>query len=280
MADIIIKRVGGKYKITDWIIGLLPHHNIYCDVFGGSFSVGLSIEKKSNTNYRKVYNDIDCHASNLFTVLRDNYEILASKIENTPYSRKDFEDACDLLENIKDFSNIDKIEWARQYIIFNRQSIFGKEDKHWCIARKGENNCMTWHSVPELIKIVGQKLKETYIECDDYSNVIDRWDSEETLFYCDVPYIGVETDFYRPNKGHGFDHGLFAKKIKSVKGSWAISYYDSAIVRELYSGYDFYTKDVKKNMQTKKKKDSEIELLIVKRNEWSKINQENDCFSM
>lgn len=137
MADIIIKRVGGKYKITDWIIGLLPHHNILRCIWR-IFFCWIINRKKSNTNYRKIYNDIDCHASNLFKVLRDNYEMLASKIKNTPYSRKDFEEACDLLENTKDFSTIDKIEWARQYIIFNRQSIFGKEDKHWCIARKGE----------------------------------------------------------------------------------------------------------------------------------------------
>lgn len=280
MANLVVKKVGGKYKISEWIKSLLPYHNIYCELFGGTFCVGLSIERKSGINYRKVYNDTDAHISNLFNVLRDNPEKISYQIENTPYSRKDFEDSCAFFENTKDFSNIDKIEWARQYIVFNRQSIFGKEDETWCIARKGENNYITWNSLPILIKEISTKLKDAYIECDDYKKVIEKWDNEETLFYCDVPYFGVEKDFYRPNKENGFDHIDFYNNIKNIKGSWVVSYYDSEFIRDLYKGYSFFTKEVKKNMQIKKKKDSEVELLIVHQNNWSKNNNENDCFNI
>lgn len=278
MAQAIVKRVGGKHKLADWIISHFPPHSVYCEPFGGSFAVGLRMPTPKNTEYRIVYNDEDKHISNFFKILRDKPEELINAVNNTPYSRNEFEIACSYIENIKSLDSIDCVEWARNFIIFNRQSMFGKEEGTWTIARQGENSPLTWNSLPLLISQITKKLKSAYIECDDYKKIFERWDSEQSLMYIDPPYVNVEHDFYHVNKKEGFDHKELAKHVKKLKGSWAISYYDSEFVRELYDGYTFYAKNVKKHMQTTEQKAVATEILIVSRNEWSKHHEESLCF--
>lgn len=283
MANTIIKRVGGKSKMTSWIRSLLPYHTIYCEPFGGSFSVGLSMPRPTGSSYRLVYNDSNEHVSNFFRVLRDRTVELKRLVELSPYSRSDFESACrfikDLDANVTHKDNIDTVEWARNYLIFNRQSFSGKEDGTWSIAREGENTSMTWAGLPPMISELAQSLKGVYIECGDYKEVIQRWDSEQTLIYCDPPYLGVEKEFYLPNKESGFCHQSLADTLKHLKSSWAVSYYDSEYIRELYNGYIFHTKEVKKHMQRTDKKSVATEILIVHKNQWARQNEENQCFA-
>lgn len=268
--------------MASWIRNLLPYHTVYCEPFGGSFSVGLSMPQPTGSNYRLVYNDSNEHVSNFFRVLRDHSSELKRVIELSPYSRIDFQNSCDFIYNINrkviSKKDIDPIEWARNYLIFNRQSFSGKEDGTWSVAREGENVAVTWAGLPLMISALAQKLKGVYIECGDYSDVIKRWDSECTAIYCDPPYLGVEKDFYLPNKEDGFCHEDLANTLKSVKSSWAVSYYDSGYIRDLYKGYEFFTKEVKKHIQRTDKKSNIVEVLIVHKNLWSQQNEDSQCF--
>ncbi len=272
MAEAIVKRVGGKTKIRSWLKSKFPSHSIFNDCFGGSGAVVSYMPKANGSKYRKVYNDQDNHVSNFFKILRDEPQNLAQAISLSPYSRKDFDDAHNFIrdkEN-KPWLKVSELEWARQFLIYNRQSIFGKEDSHWCIARNGENICITWHYLPKDIIAMAECFKETYIECLDYQEVIKKWDSPETLTYMDPPYEGVEKDFYQVNKESGFNHEEMRKFIDSIKGSVAVSYYDSKYIRDLYSGFEFHELKVKKNMQTKEIKDDATEILIIRKSDWAK----------
>jgi len=282
MADTVIKRVGGKVKIREWIKSLLPTHTLYCEPFGGSFAVGFIMPPVETSGYRLVYNDLDSHVWNFFRVLRDHREKFLEKVELTPYSRKELQDAVSFIESKRDFQAEDPVEWARNYLIYNRQSMFGKEDGTWCVSRTGENICLSWAKLPPLISRVASFLKTVYIENLDYIACVKKWDCPEAMFYLDPPYEGVEKNFYHVNKDGGFDHEKMATFAKTIVGSYAVSYYDSKFVRDLYpekDGFEYYEKDVVKNMQTKNKKTSQVELLIVKRSDWA-ISQEKQqmCF--
>lgn len=281
MADTIIKRIGGKVKIRKWIIQQLPIHNVYCEPFGGSFAVGFGMPKPDN-KYRLIYNDLDGHVWNLFRVLRENKEAFLEKFTLTPYSRKEFDLANEYIESDKDFSKEDPVEWARNYLVYNRQCMFGKEDGSWCISRTGENICLTWARLPPLIEQSVAFLREVFIENLDYQDCMNKWDCPEGLFYLDPPYKNVEKNFYHVNKKKGFSHEDLAKAVKGVEGSCAISYYDSEFVRKLYpenEGFIYYKKSVVKSMQTQEDKDSEIELLIVKKSSFAKEHgKESLCF--
>lgn len=269
MANTIVKRVGGKNKLAEWICSHLPAHNVYCEPFSGSFAVGMSLPKPSGTKYRKVFNDIDGHLSNFFAVLRDHTNELVNMISLSPYSRSDFYKAHEYITSNKDFSQDDPVERARQFLIYNRQSIFGKETDTWCIARKGENIAYTWANLPSDLKSAAEALQGVYIENLDYKDLLPKWDSPTTLLYMDPPYLDVEKDFYQVNKKNGFDHEELAKLALSVEASFVISYYDSEQIRDLYPGCKFETKEVIKHMQTSQKNKA-TELLIIKENDYAK----------
>lgn len=279
MAQTIIKRVGGKVKMSNWIKKKLPAHSVYCEPFGGSFAVGLCLPKPDGSNYRIVYNDLDRHVWNLFRVLRENSKDLIEQVELTPYSRAEFENAVAFIEG-GSCEKANPVEWARCYIVYNRQSFSGKETGDWCISRHGENISNTWSHLPPLMRAVAMHLKTAFVECLDYRELLPKWDSEQTTFYLDPPYLDVEKDFYHVNKEEGFSHTEMRKSLENLQGSWAVSYYDSEEIRDLYKGYKFHELKVKKHMQTKAKKDEATEVLIVRENEWASKRSagEADCF--
>lgn len=267
MAETLIKRVGGKIKIREWIKSCLPAHSIYCEPFGGSFAVGFSMPKADGVKYRLVYNDLDANVSNMFRVLREKSDQLQRAIDLTPYSRKEFVDAIEYIEGKKYLTNNDDVEWARNYIIYNRQSMFGKEDGTWCVSRRGENSAITWKNLPDCVQECAIFFKSVFVEHLDFKECMKKWDDEQTLFYLDPPYENVEKNFYRVNKKHGFDHEELFDTVMKMKGSCAISYYDSDFVRSMYRedlGFKIYEKIVYKHMQKQEVKDKATELLLVK----------------
>lgn len=224
---------------------------------------------RGSSDYKVVFNDLDRHVSNFFRVLRDSTEEFLNKLYATPYSREEFEKAFEAIHT-GGYKCVDSIEWARLYLISNRQSFAGKEDRTWCVSRNGENICVSWHQLPPLVKSVAEHLKHAFIENSDYKDVFRRWDDEKTCFYIDPPYEKVEADYYHVNKEGGFDHKELAECVKKLKGSAVISYYDSDAIRSLYDGYRFETQVVQKRMQTRETKDRATELLIIKTSDWAK----------
>ena len=264
--------------MAPWIREKLPSHQIYVELFGGSFAVGFQMPRPDGSNYRIVYNDLDRHIWNFFRTLRDQRDDLIRAVELTPYSREEFNRAIELIKSKNaEAREADPLEWARNYVIYNRQSIFGKETGNWCISRQGENISMTWNDLPPLLATMGEHLKTAFIECLDYREVMQKWDSKKSLMYLDPPYEDVEKDFYHVNKGEGFDHEAMRKALDGIEASWAVSYYDSERIRELYKGFKFYPLMVKKHMQIKDKKSSAVEVLIVKENEWA-AQAGDDCY--
>jgi DNA adenine methylase len=61
---------GGKYYMVNEILSLMPMHNCYVEVFGGSGKVLLN----KPVSKVEVFNDVDNNIYNLFKVLRDNYD--------------------------------------------------------------------------------------------------------------------------------------------------------------------------------------------------------------
>ncbi|MFB5189053.1 DNA adenine methylase [Alicyclobacillus fastidiosus] len=70
------------------------------------------------------------------------------------------------------------------------------------------------------------------IECRDFREVIECYDSPDTLFYCDPPYVGRENR-YKGNFNER-DHRDLAELLRGIKGQAIVSYYEDPLVNELY----------------------------------------------
>jgi DNA adenine methylase len=96
-------------------------------------------------------------------------------------------------------------------------------------------------------------LLRVQIENDKAINVIKRYDSAETLFYCDPPYPHEsrgDAKAYSYEMSND-DHIQLAKLLYSVKGKVAVSGYDCDLMNELYKGWNVHKDKPKKAMSVK-----------------------------
>jgi len=232
---------GGKFSHLDWLLPLLPKATHYCEPFGGSAAVLIN----RTPSPVETYNDIDGDVVNFFRVLRDQKEDLIAAIGLTPFSREEFEIAiAHPREGLSD------LERARRFFIRARQVRTGlaqtASSGRWahCLltsrARMAGAVSRWLGSVEGLSEIV-QRLLRVQIEHDNALEVIKRYDSEETLFYCDPPY---PHDSRGDSKAYAYEmtdaqHRELAKVIHSIKGKVALSSYHCGLMEQLYGNWNY-----------------------------------------
>lgn len=230
---------GGKYSHLDWLLPLLPKATHYCEPFGGSAAVLLNREPSPI----ETYNDIDGEVANFFRVLREQREVLIEAIGLTPFSREEFERA--ILEPVDGLSDLER---ARRFYVRARQVRTGLAQKassgRWAHCRLTSRAGMAgavsrWLGSVEVLPEIAQRLLRVQIEHDLAANVIKRYDSKETLFYCDPPYPHSARG---DNNAYEYEmtddeHVQLAKLLHSVEGKVALSGYHCDLSDDLYSDW-------------------------------------------
>jgi len=219
---------------------LLPKTTHYCEPFGGSAAVLLN----RTPSPVETYNDLDGQVVNFFRVLRDQKDQLIESIGLTPFSREEFR-----LAIAKEEDNLPDLERARRFFIRARQVRTGLAQTasigRWAHCKLTSRAAMAgavsrWlGSVEDLPEIV-QRLLRVQIENDRAIDVIRRYDSPETLFYCDPPY---PHDSRGDSKAYAYEmtddeHRQLASLLHSVDGKVALSGYDCSLMQELYADWN------------------------------------------
>ena len=96
-----------------------------------------------------------------------------------------------------------------------------------------------WLGAVEDLSLIAQRLLRVQIEHDDALNVIQRYDSPETLFYCDPPYPHESRG---DSKAYGYEmtdeqHRTLAEVLHSAQGKVAISGYRCPLMDTLYADW-------------------------------------------
>jgi len=226
--------VGGKFYITKDIISLFPPHQSYVEVFGGA---GHILFAKSPSPL-EVYNDIDEDVVNFFKVLRDKPKELYERLEFVPYSRKLF---CEWKEEFREgkFKDMDSVEWACRWFTLVKQSFSSNlenRNPHWGYSKQRSHLVNKFSFCKELLPRVAKRLLKVQIECLDFEKVLELYDTKDTLFYCDPPYIGVARYY---NKIFSLkDHLRLAEILNNIKGKVILSYYPHRLLDDLYAGWN------------------------------------------
>ncbi len=230
---------GGKYSHLDWILPLLPQTTHYCEPFGGSAAILINREPSPV----ETYNDIDGELVNFFRVLRQEKETLIEAIGLTPFSREEFELAISGLT-----AGISDLERARRFYVRARQVRTGLAQKassgRWanCLltSRAGMSGAVSrWLGAVEDLPYIAQRLLRVQIEHAPAIEVIQRYDSTETLFYCDPPY---PHDSRTDHNAYAYEmtddqHRELAEVLHRVEGKVVLSGYQSPLMQELYGDW-------------------------------------------
>lgn len=253
---------GGKFSHLNWLLPLLPRTQHYCEPFGGSAAVLLN----RNPSPIETYNDIDGEVANFFRALREQTDALIKAIALTPFSREEFEIA--ISEPTEGLSNLER---ARRFYIRARQVRTGLAQRassgRWahCLltSRAGMAGAVSrWLGSVEALPEIAQRFLRVQIENDLAINVIKRYDSEETLFYCDPPYPHESRG---DSNAYGYEmtddeHRELAQVLHNVKGKVALSSYHCDLMDELYDNWRYIEAPIKNCHSVKKPR---IEVLWV-----------------
>src|ERR1041385_6799411 len=223
---------GGKFSHLDFILPLLPtSYQHYCEPFGGSAAVLINREPAPV----ETYNDLDAEVTNFFGCLRDDGDELVRQIVFTPFSREE------LVIAHRNEIGLSPLERARRFFVRARQTRTGlaqtSTEGRWahCVltSRAGMAGAVSrWLGSVEGLPEIVQRLQRVQIENAPAREVILRYDSPETLFYCDPPY---PHEARGDSKAYGYemtddDHAELAKLLHSVRAAVALSGYRCALM--------------------------------------------------
>lgn len=215
-----ISYYGGKQKMVRHILPLIPHHNTYVEPFTGGGAVFFAKEPSP----AEVINDLNDNLVNFYRVLSDEHtaEKLIYQLNATCYSHSEYKRACRIYKKQEAADPI-KRAWAA-YIACNWS--FGKKPcGGWSTSMITSERFPKEHQAKlTTLSKARERLSTTYIECIDAIDLIKKWDSPNTFFYCDPPYPETDQQAYSDNYSVADFHNL-VDVLKNIQGSFILSCY-------------------------------------------------------
>lgn len=187
----------------------------------------------------EVYNDLNGRIVNLFKVLREKPLEFLSLIYLTPCAREEYEKCYK--EEFSDNTDSD-MERARRVLTIITQSMSGgglqNRKVGWGHSISSSNQAKRWANILTKLILAINRIKDVQIENRPAIDVIKCYDTENTLFYCDPPYV-LST---RSGKDYEFEmtdaeHVDLSKVLHEVKGKVALSGYNCKLMEDLYSDW-------------------------------------------
>lgn len=236
MPRTLLKWYGGKSYLAPRIIEHFPEDYesmTYVEPFGG----GAAVLCAKNPSHIEVYNDLNGDLVNFFNVLRSDPRGLQVALSLTPYSEEEFVMAGT-------GRGRSKLEMARQFFVGIAQS-FGGSGRSWSYSvgqsRRGMSQVVSgWlTSIDERLPQVVERLRSVQVMNRRASEVIEKFDGPNALFYFDPPYL-PESRVNRQVYAHEMteeDHVALLSQLLSIRGKAVLSGYRSPLYDRYLSGW-------------------------------------------
>lgn len=219
--------VGGKSKLTNTIIPLIPKHSCYVEVFSGAAWV-LFRKEPSKV---EVINDINGDLITLYRVIQNHLEEFVRYYKWSLISREEFE----RLGRVDETTLTDIQRAARFYYLV--KNAFGAKIVSQCYSVANSSKPrLNLLRLEEDLSEAHMRLSRVSIENLPYENLIKRYDGQHVFFYIDPPYWDCEDDY-----GKGLFNKADFERLRDVlidcKGQWLISINNVPQIRELFKNY-------------------------------------------
>ena len=208
---------------------------------------------RKERSFHEVINDLNSDLVNVFKVLRDpaGAARLHELLLLTPFARAEFEDSFG-----QTFTDLqDNIERAR-LTIFRSMAGFGsagfRPDYTTGFRGKSLRSNTTpahdWASLHQYIPTFTERLQGVVIERMPALELIEKYDSPDTLFYCDPPYVPETRSSLKSTGRYVYEmdlqaHEALGKALNRVRGRVVLSGYYSKIYAKLFKKWRTVEKD-------------------------------------
>jgi DNA adenine methylase len=217
-------RVGGKSKLADKIISVMPPHDTYVECFLGA---GAIFFKKPLAS-KNVINDLD---KNIYDLMRDLAVVDKIDYEFSPDTNATRENFVKLLAQTEIQEPAERLY---RNLFLNKNSFCAN------MIKMGYKNPASWKVSKMLylknhLKEYQARLNQAEIKNENYKDIIEKYDGEGVLFYLDPPY----------SRNHKYwNYGLpfitnkdIAVELKKIKGKFIMSYDDTEENEEVFKDF-------------------------------------------
>jgi len=236
----LVQWFGGKGNLCRTIAKYLPHGRVYCEPYGGAASMLFWIKPRPV----EVYNDLDDRLINLCRVLQnaEKSEALISRLELTLYSRAEFAKALDIMHG----KIGDDVNRAWAFFVVQNQGVSmdvcktpGDWSRAFVESRGMARNVARWIRRVSLLPSIIERFKRVQVDNRDALEVIRYWDSPDTVFYLDPPYVASTRKsgeyVHECDDDH---HEELVDLLLTIKGKAMISGYSNELYNRLDQRYE------------------------------------------
>ena len=223
---------GSKWRLADWIVGLMPPHKSYLEPFFGSGAVFFTKDKAPI----ETINDLDGEIVNLFSVIRRQPTELAAALALTPYSRQVYDDAW---AQLRAGEEPDDVERARLTLIryWQAQGAAPRKKAGWkndVAGREAAYAVRNWSSLPGWVLDAAGRLKDAQIEHLPAVDLIRRFHQPEVLIYADPPYLrSTRSDWQYRQELDEAGHVELLRTLIDHPGPVILSGYDNELYNDM-----------------------------------------------
>jgi DNA adenine methylase len=168
-----------------------------------------------------VYNDRDGDLVQFFEVLRERCDELVEWLSTVPYSRELYDDWATLY--YQGYRPKDAVSRAGRFF-FLRYTQWGAryDSRAGFGTSKVSSRAKTFANKIDRLHEFSDRFDDVVLENLDWRRLVEKYDSQETVFYFDPPYVDAE-DYYPVNS---IDHDAFVAELTELEGNWLCSYED------------------------------------------------------
>ena len=284
----IIGIIGGDWYIKDEIINLLMESGCrtLVEVFGGGGTISAFAPREVFRII--VYNDKDELVYTFFKVLREKPKELMRELILMPFSRKLHGELQEVIRN-GEYKNMSDIEKATLFFCLHMMSYAGMI----CAGFKVAKSVRTSRSKVYLRKIVSladiaKRWIDVVLENKDFREIIPLYDSVNTVFYCDPPFLSVtqrRDDYYRLGFSHR-DMKALLDMLMKIRGKFVLKLPEDhttlSYVKEFIAKYRVKTVEHHKFSQKVESRQTKAtqKILLVYNFDASEIRHQTEKFGM
>lgn len=245
MSAPLVSWLGGKTKLADRIISLMPIHKKYIECFFG----GGSVFFKKPPADQSYINDINGSLTNLYETVRDRQYELMQLITMTVRSEDQYKKFQSIYDNPEEYNKLDQTRKALIYYYLIKNSFNSNTANNYAL---NPNNNWQSDGMFETIIEVNKKLRNAVITNRDWKTLVQYAD-KDTLMYLDPPYaitLSSAGDRYYQYLLSEPQHIELRDIVVSNRDNfkWIISYDVHPFVDKLYDGitgvYKYTTEQV------------------------------------
>lgn len=218
--------IGGKSKLSETIIKMIPPHEAYCEVFAGAAWVFF---RKEPSKFETI-NDLDSDLVAFYRVLQHHLEEFLKQFKWLLVSREWFED----FKRQQAAGGLTDIQRAARYYYLQRLCFGGRVRNRSFGTNPLHRPRINLVRLEEELSEVHLRLARVTIEHLAWDDFVGRYDKPDTFFYLDPPYLTA------PCYEHNMDLADFehmARVLAGLRAPFILSINDHPDIRAVFKAF-------------------------------------------